>query len=73
MGLLLFSYPYNQSGMERLLNISEVAEILRISPSTLREWVFMRKIPFIKVGRRVVFDPKDIQEFIRKNRVELPS
>lgn len=59
--------------MMRLLNVDEVAAILRIAPSTLRDWIFLRKIPFIKVGRRVMFHPHDIYEFIRKNRVDLPS
>jgi len=36
-----------------LLSVNESAEFLRIKSSTLREWILVRKIPFVKLGRRV--------------------
>lgn len=53
-----------------LLTDSEVAEILHLSPQTLR----MQRcrnigIPFIRFGNKTVrYDPKDVMEYIEKNR-----
>lgn len=54
--------------MEKLLNLSETAEILGIKRPTLYNWVNERRIPFVKVGRLVKFDPKDLREFIEKHK-----
>lgn len=53
-----------------LLPIKGAAERLSISQHTLRSWVSQRKIPFIKMGRRVLFDLGDLEKFILSNRVE---
>jgi len=55
--------------MTQLINKSEAAAILGISPFSINR--LMREIPFVRVGaRRVMFDPKDIQTYIeaRKTR-----
>jgi len=54
--------------MEKLLNLSETAEILGLKRPTLYNWVNERRIPFVKVGRLVKFDPKDLREFIEKHK-----
>ena len=56
--------------LEGLLRISEAARILGISEKTLRDWVWRRKLTFIKVGKRVAFRPSDLREFIEKNVVK---
>ena len=50
--------------MDELLNVSEAAKALRLSVSTLRAWCFYRKIPFIRVGRRVLFRASDLEKII---------
>ncbi|HAM39539.1 MAG TPA: hypothetical protein DCP53_09145 [Elusimicrobia bacterium] len=35
---------------KRFLNMTETAEYLGIKKSTLYDWVYMRKIPFVKCG-----------------------
>jgi excisionase family DNA binding protein len=55
--------------MQRLLNISEAAEFLGISKTTLRGWSSKRKIPFVKVGRRVLFNAADLIRFVQANTV----
>lgn len=47
-----------------LVNLTEAAEMLRLKPSTLRAWVLRRKIPFVKLGRRVLFRRSDIEALI---------
>jgi len=54
----------------RLLNINETAEFLKIKKSTLYQWVSMQKIPYVKMGRRVLFDLKDLDALIEKNKVK---
>lgn len=53
---------------ERLLTIREAAEYLAVSVSTLYGWVWQRRIPFIKIGRALRFDPHDLTAFIEVNK-----
>lgn len=53
---------------ERLLTIREAAEYLAVSVSTLYGWVWQRRIPFIKMGRALRFDPHDLAAFIEANK-----
>lgn len=55
----------------RLINIHEVSAILGTAVNTIYSWVNQRKIPYVKVGRLLRFDPKDIESWISKNKVEV--
>lgn len=57
--------------MEKLLNVIQLADILGLKKVTIYEWVENRKIPFIKLGKRVLFHPHDVEEFIKANRIEM--
>jgi excisionase family DNA binding protein len=37
-----------------LLTVPEAAELLRLKPSTIRAWVSQRRIPYVKLGGRLV-------------------
>ena len=53
-----------------LLTIPEAAEVLRISPSTLRGWITAGNGPrTVRIGRLVRIDRGDLERFIedRKN------
>ena len=52
------------------LSVDEVAPELGISPFTVRRWVAERKIPFYRIGGRIVFDRKDVEAFLARSRVE---
>ncbi len=56
--------------MDKLLNVSQLADILGLKKITIYEWVRNNKIPFIKLGKRVLFHPSDVEEFIKTNRKE---
>ena len=45
----------------RYLSGEEVMEYLHISPRTLQEWRDTGKIPFIKIGGKVLYRQKDIE------------
>jgi excisionase family DNA binding protein len=47
-----------------LLTINETASLLRLQPTTIRSWVWRRKVPFIKLGGRVLFRRTDIEQLI---------
>ena len=49
-----------------LLDINELSLQLHIKKGTLYNWVYLRRIPFIKVGSALRFDPEDVETFLRK-------
>jgi excisionase family DNA binding protein len=53
----------------QLVNVSEAAQFLAVSPSTLYGWVWQRRISYIKVGRAVRFDMADLERFVAENRI----
>jgi hypothetical protein len=56
--------------MKSNLNEKEVAEILGISLSKLRaDRQHRRGIPFVKIGKRVLYQLEDIQETLEKNKI----
>jgi excisionase family DNA binding protein len=56
--------------LKRLLNVKEGAEVLNVSEHTLRQWIHQRRVPVVKLGKAVRFDPEDLQKFIEENRRE---
>lgn len=53
-----------------LLTVEEVAELLNVSPAYVRRrLVFERRIPYVKVGRHVRIDQRDLEDFIDRGRV----
>jgi excisionase family DNA binding protein len=56
--------------MERLLNVAQAAEKLSISPHTIRAWIFQKKLPYVRLGRRIGLRPEDIDSFIERNLIE---
>jgi PTS system nitrogen regulatory IIA component len=47
-----------------LLTTDEAARFLRISPHTVRSWVFYKKIPIARIGRRIRFRREDLERFV---------
>ena len=56
--------------MEKLLNNNEAADLLGISPFSLRGKVSRREVPFVKFGRRVLFRKEDLIELIENCTVQ---
>ena len=52
----------------KLLSKKEVCEILGIKPSTLDKLLGQKKIRTVRFNRRVLFDLKDIQNFIEEHK-----
>lgn len=56
--------PTETRPLTRLLNISEVAEILGVDVRHVRRLVHERRIPYLKWGHLLRFDPSEISEWI---------
>lgn len=49
---------------KRYADVKEVSEYTSLPIKTLYEWASQRKIPSIKLGRRVLFDLHDIDQIM---------
>lgn len=56
--------------MPELLNLREGAKELKLSIHTLRAWIYQKRIPFVRLGRRVLLRREDLENFVNKNVVE---
>lgn len=54
-----------------LWNVKQASEALNIPSTTLYSWVSQRMIPYVKVGRCLRFDPKDIKAWIESQKVDI--
>lgn len=52
-----------------LMTYQDLSAKLGLSESYLRRLVMLRRIPYIKLGRAVRFDPDDIERWVRERRV----
>jgi excisionase family DNA binding protein len=57
----------------QLLTVHEAAQFLSVSVSTLYGWAWQRRIAFVKVGRALRFEKRDLEEFVRSHRFEARS
>jgi excisionase family DNA binding protein len=53
-----------------LLDSQQIAGMLGITERHVRRLVAERRIPFAKVGRFVRFDPRDIERWVEKAKVQ---
>ena len=51
---------------DNLINVETTAEVLGVAPKTVRKWVSIRFIPYLKVGRRVMFRPKSLELWLNQ-------
>jgi excisionase family DNA binding protein len=52
-----------------LVNVLEGAHHLAISPHTLRAWLRAKRLPHVRLGRRVLLQREDLDRFIRAHTV----
>ncbi len=48
-----------------LLSARQAASLLGIKVATLRKWTYERRIPCVRLGRRVLYDPNALKRVIR--------
>lgn len=54
-----------------LLTTTQVGKRLRVSPSTVTSLRRQGKIKYIQIGRKVMYTPESISEFIAANTTQL--
>lgn len=54
---------------ERLLTAREAADFLRVHLVTLYSWVSEGKVPSIKLGRKRLFDPAELERWLETQTV----
>jgi excisionase family DNA binding protein len=52
----------------RLLTLLEVADMLRLSPHTIRAMVRKDRLRPLRICRRLLFDPADVQRLLEAAR-----
>jgi len=60
---------------KRLISVEEAARYLGVQKSTIYSWAWRRKIPSVKMGRRLLFDREDLDQMIEagKQRKRFPN
>ena len=53
----------------RLLSQADAATYLGISYWTLRDLVFRRELPFVKIGRRILVDRQDLDAYLDRSKI----
>lgn len=56
-----------------LLSVDESAAFLKLKSSTVRDWILRRRIPFVKLGRRVFLRRNDLELLINQSVVPAKS
>ena len=54
--------------MERLFTVKELSDIINVRESTIYAWVSQERIPHIKLGKKVLFDPSEIEKWVKEHR-----
>jgi len=54
---------------KKYLRVAEMSEKLGLSPSTIRKYVQLGKIPHIKIERTLLFDEEEIDNWVNSKKV----
>ncbi len=53
---------------KRLISVEDAARYLGVKKSTIYSWAWRRKIPSVKMGRRLLFDREDLDRMIEAGK-----
>ncbi len=56
--------------LPKLLSVREISKILGVAEITIRKFCCAKKIPYIKLGGRVLFDPEKISTWVEKQSIK---
>jgi excisionase family DNA binding protein len=60
--------PRPSASQVRLLSLRDAATYLSLSHWTLRELIWRGELACVKVGRRILVDVRDLENFIERNK-----
>jgi DNA binding domain, excisionase family len=55
---------------QRYFSPQELSQYLGIAIQTVYEWTSQKKVPYIKLGRLVKFDQREIDNWMKTQRIE---
>lgn len=58
---------------KKFLTFTEAADLLRISKPTVERLVAEKRIPSYKIGKRRLFDPEELVEWVKSHRNDKPK
>lgn len=53
-----------------LLTVEELAKAFHRAPKTIRNWVAKRQIPFVMLGRKVMFRRESIEAWLKTKEIK---
>ena len=56
-------------GIAILMTVSQTAERLNLSPTGVRRLAHRGQLPFLRLGRRIMFNPRSIERLIANREV----
>jgi excisionase family DNA binding protein len=56
-------------GRSRLLTVAEVADRLAISQKTVRNWLSLRKLTYVKLGARTRIPESEVDKLLERSTV----
>jgi len=56
--------------LKKLISSKELSDYLGVSLNTIRSWVWMKRIPYLKLGRLVRFDMNTIEAWLKDRAVD---
>ena len=65
--------PESRGGVEPLLTVADVAEVLRLSVRSVRRLVDEKLLQVIRIGRAVRVRPEDLRSFLDGSGQEKPG
>lgn len=60
----------NTPSLQPLLNFKQAAALLGLPEGSLRRYISERKIPFLRVGKLIRFDPVELRAWLDSKRVQ---
>lgn len=56
--------------MDTLLNVDQAAQLLGVRPGYLRRLVRERRLPYVRIGKFLRFEPAELVAWVQAGRVE---
>lgn len=51
-----------------LLKIEDLSFLIQVPEKTIRDWIYKRQIPYVKIGKHVRFALSEISEWIERSK-----
>lgn len=59
-------YGRNDQLFERLVTVEDLADAFGFAPQTIRNWVALRQIPFVRIGGKTRFRYGSVQAWLEQ-------